>query len=242
MAGQMVAVMLHVTAAHVLMKVAGRSISGITQELSSAMTSSAYNVSAYNQLTIDFYFYATSMEAGEDFWVQYYNGSSWSTVATYASGTSFNNNGFYHATVNLTAVNFPTNAQFRFQCDASDNTDLIYIDQVTVTGSNVASQSNGGGSNTQTCELVALGRADLQATELDNYLMVYPVPAAATLTVATAETVKAVKIYSMNGTIVKQFGAMKSGNTLDISDLKPGMYIAAFVTEEETITRKFVKK
>lgn len=210
--------------------------------IASAMTSSAYNVSLYNQLVIDFYFYAVSMENGEDFWVQYYNGSSWSTVAAYAAGTSFNNNGFYHATVTLNNVNFPTNAQFRFQCDASDNSDLIYIDQVTVTGSNTASQSNGGGSNAQTCELVALGRADLEATELDNYLMVYPVPATTTLTVATAETVKAVKIYSMNGTLVKQFGVMKSGNTLDVSDLKPGMYIAAFVTEEETITRKFVKK
>ncbi len=32
----------------------------------SAMTSPAYNVNAYNQLVVDFYFYATSMEAGED--------------------------------------------------------------------------------------------------------------------------------------------------------------------------------
>ncbi|MBK8608770.1 MAG: fibronectin type III domain-containing protein [Chitinophagaceae bacterium] len=206
--------------------------------LASAMTSSAYNVSAYNQLTIDFYFYATSMEAGEDFWVQYYNGSTWSTVATYVSGTSFNNNGFYHATINLTNVNFPTNAQFRFQCDASDNSDLIYIDQVTVTGSNTASQSN----SNQSCELMAISRAGLDATALDNYLMVYPVPATNELTVSTAEIVKAVKMYSMNGTLVKQLGAMRSGNKIDISDLTPGVYIAAFVTEEETITRKFIKK
>jgi len=207
----------------------------------SAMTSSAYNVSAYNQLVIDFYFYATSMETGEDFWVQYYNGSSWSTVATYVAGTSFTNNGFYHATVTLTNVNFPANAQFRFRCDASDNTDLIYIDQVSVTGSNIASQSSGSGNNPQTCDLVALGRADLESTSADNYLMIYPVPATNSLTVTTAETVIAVKIYSVNGTVVKQFGAMKSGNKLDISDLKAGYYIAAFITEEGTVTRKFIK-
>jgi chitodextrinase len=207
----------------------------------SAMTSSAYNVSAYNQLVIDFYFYATSMENGEDFWVQYYNGSSWSTVATYVAGTSFTNNGFYHATVTLTNVNFPANAQFRFQCYASDNSDLIYIDQVSVTGSNIASQSSGSGNNSQTCDLVALGRADLESTSADHYLMIYPVPATNSLTVTTAETVIAVKIYSVNGTVVKQFGAMKNGNKLDISDLKAGYYIAAFITEEGTVTRKFIK-
>lgn len=207
----------------------------------SAMTSSAYNVSAYTQLVFDFYFYAASMENGEDFWVRYFDGSSWSTVATYVAGTSFNNNGFYHATITLTTVNFPANAQFRIQCDASDNTDLIYIDQVTLTGSTAASQGNGGG-NTQSCELVALSRTDLDATELSNYLVIYPVPALNTLTVATAENIQAVKIYNTSGMVVKQFGAVKTGYKLDISGLKPGTYIASFITEDGIISRKFIKQ
>ncbi len=209
--------------------------------LASAMTSSAYNVSAYTQLIFDFYFYATSMETGEDFFVQYYNGSSWSTVATYVAGTSFNNNAFYHATITLNNVNFPTNAQFRIQCNASDNTDLVYIDQVTLTGSTGASQSNGSG-NTQSCELIATSRADLDTPEMANYLVIYPVPALSTLTVATAEDIQGVKIYNANGTMVKQFGAVKTGYKLDVSGLKPGVYIATFICEEGTISRKFVKQ
>ena len=209
--------------------------------LVSAMTSSAYNVSAYTQLIFDFYFYATSMETGEDFFVQYYNGSSWSTVGTYVAGTSFNNNGFYHATITLTNVNFPTNAQFRIQCDASDNTDLIYIDQITLTGSTAAAQGNGGG-NAQTCELMALSHTDLNATDLTNYLMIYPVPAVNNLSVATAEDIQAVKIYNVNGTMVKQFGMIKTGYKLDVSDLKPGVYIANFITEDGMISRKFIKQ
>ena len=100
------------------------------------MTSSSYNVSGYSSLEIEFYFYPNSMENGEDFWVRYYDGSSWNTVATYASGTNFNNNTFYVATVTVSAsnYNFPTNAQFRFQCDASANADRVYIDAVTITG------------------------------------------------------------------------------------------------------------
>jgi hypothetical protein len=35
----------------------------------------------YTSIVVDFYFYAVSMETGEDFWVQYYNGTAWQTVA-----------------------------------------------------------------------------------------------------------------------------------------------------------------
>ena len=71
------------------------------------------------------------MESGEDFWLRFYNGSSWTTVGSWARGTSFENNNFYSATVTLdsSSYNFATNSQFRFQCDASANADHIYIDQ-----------------------------------------------------------------------------------------------------------------
>ncbi len=210
----------------------------------SAMTSATYNVSAYNQLVIDFYFYATSMEAGEDFWVRYFNGTTWSTVATYVSGTSFNNKGFYHATVTLTGVTFPANAQFRFQCDASDNSDLIYIDRVIVTGSNVPMQTTAGGTeSSQTCELVALGRNDLTAGEMKNYIVIYPTLATSSITVQTAEVLlKGVKIYNINGTMVKQFGTVQNGSKLDVSALRAGIYIVSFETADGVVTRKFIKQ
>jgi len=102
----------------------------------SAMTSSSYNLSGYTGVEVNFYFYPNSMESGEDFWVRYYDGSSWQTVATFASGSSFTNNNFYVATVPILSnqYNMANNARFRFQCDASGNADRIYIDAVTVTG------------------------------------------------------------------------------------------------------------
>ncbi|MCX5752689.1 MAG: S8 family serine peptidase, partial [Candidatus Krumholzibacteria bacterium] len=94
------------------------------------------NVSSYNTLQVDFWFYAVSMESGEDFWVQYYNGSSWSTVATYTRGTNFSNGAFYHAVVTIprSSYTFPTNAKIRFMCDASDNNDDVYIDEIEFRG------------------------------------------------------------------------------------------------------------
>ncbi len=91
-----------------------------------------YNVTAYNTLTVTFWFRANSMESGEDFWVQYYNGTTWQTVATYASGTGFSNGVFYQKTVTIprTSYTFPTNAKLRFMCDASNDQDDVYIDEV----------------------------------------------------------------------------------------------------------------
>ena len=103
---------------------------------SSFYHTSGKNVSSYNTLQVDFWFYAVSMESGEDFWVQYYNGSSWQTVATYARGTHFNNGAFYHMVVTIprASYTFPTNARIRFMCDASDNNDDVYIDEIVFRG------------------------------------------------------------------------------------------------------------
>ena len=96
----------------------------------------SYNVTGYNTLEVEFYFIAVSMENNEDFWVQYYNGSAWYTVASYARGVNFNNNTWYVATVTIprSSYTFPTNAKIRFMCDASGNSDDVYIDAITFRG------------------------------------------------------------------------------------------------------------
>ncbi len=90
----------------------------------------------YISIKIDFWFYAVGMEAAEDFWVRYSDddGSSWATVADYNSGTEFVNGQFYNETVyiNESDYTFSTDAKIRFQCDASNQGDDIYIDEVNV--------------------------------------------------------------------------------------------------------------
>ena len=72
------------------------------------------------------------METNEDFWVQYFNGSAWQTVATFVRGATYANGTFYHAnfTISSASYTFPTNAKLRFMCDASDNNDDVYIDEI----------------------------------------------------------------------------------------------------------------
>ena len=95
-----------------------------------------YNVSAYADLKVDFYFRSVSMETGEDFFLEYYNGSAWQIVRTFVAGTHFTNTGFYSASVSIpkATYTYPTNAKLRFRCDASDNSDDIYIDEIRFSG------------------------------------------------------------------------------------------------------------
>jgi serine protease len=113
---------------------------------SSFYHTNGYNVSGYSEMEVDFWFRAVSMENGEDFWVQYYNGSAWVTVKSFIAGTDFSNNTFYHVVVPISrsSYNFPTNAKLRFMCDASDNNDDVYIDEIEWRGSGGSGSSNSG--------------------------------------------------------------------------------------------------
>jgi serine protease len=105
---------------------------------SSFYHTTGYDVSGYEELEVEFWFYAVSMDnSSEDFRVQYYDGSAWQTVATYARSIDFENNTFYHEIVPISSsqYNYPTSARLRFMCDASGNADDVYIDEIEFRGS-----------------------------------------------------------------------------------------------------------
>ena len=201
----------------------------------SAMTSPSFNLTSYNQVEIEFYFYSYSMESGEDFWVRFYNGSSWSTVATYARGTSFNNNTFYSATVALDAsqYNFASNSQFRFQCDASANNDLIYIDQVTITG--IGSGSKGKGNSLELLRTLDTGNG------LDQDFAIYPNPVKGnTLFIKSFDAQDSTyRIVNMIGQTILKGNLTKE---INVATLKSGMYFIEVNDGEETVTKKFIKE
>ena len=103
---------------------------------SSFFHTAGHNVTGYNTLDVSFWFKAVSMETGEDFFVEYFNGTSWLIVADYNSGTEFTNGSFFNKTVTISrsAFTFPTNAQIRFRCDASNDNDDVYVDEVVFRG------------------------------------------------------------------------------------------------------------
>jgi bacillolysin len=208
----------------------------------SAMTSSSYDLTPHNQVEVEFYFYPNSMENNEDFWLRYYDGSSWVTVGSWARGTAFNNNAFYTSTVTLSNANyaFPSNAQFRFQCDASGNGDRVYIDQVIITGSTVNNFMTPTGPVVSINKL-KYGNADQRAFD-ENELRVYPVPAHDYLNIETDLEVQRISIYALDGKMLIINEGDDLGDQIDVSALLSGAYILRIETEDEVITKKFTKE
>ena len=212
----------------------------------SSMTSSAYNLSGYSSVDLEFYFYAYSMENNEDFWVRYYNGSSWTTVATYVRGTTFENNTFYVATVTLSAndYNMASNAQFRFQCDASGNNDHVYIDAVTLTGntgSSLLATTSGQTIKPLTGPAYDF-EADLTNNDFDTErLSVYPNPTNSELNIRLVEGASVIRIYSITGSLLLEQIPTASRESIDVSNLQPGTYFIAVEANGEILHEKFVK-
>ena len=210
---------------------------------SSVMTLSNINVSSYNNINIEFYFYARSMENGEDFWVQYYDGSSWNTIATYTSGTDFSNNDFYNASVNISSAdyNFPSNSQFRFRCDASGNNDQIYIDQVTITGNS--------GFSPLTTYINSLGR-DInnilgnEGNEIDyeSDFLLYPNPAKSNISIklTTESNYITYHIFNMIGKEV--LSGVLENETIKVDSLQAGIYFMKIDDGEEQMIQRFIKE
>jgi len=212
----------------------------------SSMTLPNVDLTAYDTVDVEFHFYPNSMENGEDFWLRYYNGSSWTTVETWARGTDFNNGSFYTSTVTINAAdyNFASNSGFRFQCDASANGDQIYIDAVVITASSGVNRND----SDSTPVFVAAGPVESIEThalseDAENNFKLYPNPVKDVLNVKTkGANIDSIEIFSMFGMRIEKTPTLGSSNTIDVSDLAVGTYFIRFTSGEDVVTRKFIKK
>jgi hypothetical protein len=114
-----------------------------------ATTTTAYDVSAYSELDVDFYYLAKDMETGERFVLEFNDGNGWEVAREWAKDTDFFKNkiwnsgkvtfNFENGYWNVGEAKFVNSAfkssfQFRFRCDADENIDKIFIDNVSFQG------------------------------------------------------------------------------------------------------------
>lgn len=100
----------------------------------SVVTTTSLNLAAYNEVKVDFWFKAISMENGEDFWLQISNngGASFTTIGSWKQGTDFGNDTFVSKSVTISSMLLTSATKIRFRCDASNSADDIYIDEVVI--------------------------------------------------------------------------------------------------------------
>ena len=197
------------------------------------------DLSGNNQVSFEFNYYPRSMENGEDFFIEFFNGSSYEVIGQYIRGVDFNNNTFYNETIVLDAsnYNFSASNRFRIRNDASGNGDFVYFDQIIVSGDNVvARQPNPSvidtGENVESFTRANSGNISL-----------YPNPSAAILNIdVIGDSFDAVHVYSVTGTLIKTISEMSNKMIVDVSSLSTGIYFVRFSSNGFVITKRFVKK
>ena len=93
------------------------------------------NLAGYEELTVSFRFTAESMETGKDFWLQISTngGASFTTVASYFSGSDFVNGPVYTSEVVVPGP-FTSSTVVQFRSDGGNNGDRVYLDDIEISG------------------------------------------------------------------------------------------------------------
>lgn len=211
----------------------------------SSMSSPSFNLSTYDNVVIEFYFYNAGVENGESFWLRYSNGSGWTTLRTYVKGSNFLGGKFYKVTAVIpsSSANFTSNTSFRLQANASDNSDLIYIDAVTITG--YVGTPNVSDAIVQVVKPLngindAIGE-EVGEIALDNFTL-YPNPAQDVITIAGVDKVYSVMIFDISGKLLLKKNMQEGEDEeINISTLSKGVYILKAYADDKYYTKRFMK-
>ncbi|MEO5906280.1 MAG: GEVED domain-containing protein [Saprospiraceae bacterium] len=210
--------------------------------VASAMTSPTFDLRTATGLQINFHFYAFSFETGEDFWLQYNNGSGWVTIANYKRGTNFNNNTFYTTTV--TVPNFAPTAtgSLRIQSDAGDNNDQVFIDAVIITKLTSGGLIEGYFIIEEIAAPVSQTPIDgIENPDTEKELLVFPNPVQDFLNLDFSGDITNVRVMGLDGREFKVNAANHSNKLIDINYLTPGIYFIWVESEGEWYPSKFSK-
>jgi endonuclease/exonuclease/phosphatase family metal-dependent hydrolase len=195
---------------------------------SSFSLTTGLDVTSFSQLKVEFWYYSKRLANGEDFWLQYYDGSSWITVRSLVKGTDFENNNFYFETVTLEAgvYSFPANASFRFMCDASGNSDDIYIDEISISGSTVTPLTARKATSI-TSTTSSDSKEEVEPESMLDFI-VYPNPVEGellTIAVKSASDETTVEIYDMNGKLYLSKSLTLKVSQLPLEGFNTGVYL-----------------
>jgi hypothetical protein len=101
---------------------------------SSLVTTDDLVLTGYNEVFIEFWYKAVSMENDEDFSLQISTngGSTYYTVRTWISAVDFENDIFYSDSVTISGYTLTNQTRIRFRCNASDDDDDVYLDEIRI--------------------------------------------------------------------------------------------------------------
>ncbi|WP_299117829.1 LamG-like jellyroll fold domain-containing protein [uncultured Winogradskyella sp.] len=134
----------------------------------SSFCSPSIDITAYDKVDFKFFFYASGFEQDETFTVEYSsNGGTWQVLRSFKAGNTApasksgdfqlgtTSTSYYVRTATVLKSNytFSNDVRFRIQSKASDTTDNIYVDNISITGTTYNSPTVGPGGVTSDLSL-----------------------------------------------------------------------------------------
>ena len=152
------------------------------------------------------------MEDGESVRVEYFDGSTWTPVASFVAGTDFQNGTFYQGQVKLSGANYVLNnyAQFRIHGGAGSQ---VFVDEVMFKFDN--------GMMKQAVQATMKPIRDRSGVDSDDPFMVqvYPSPAVTDVTVDANMTMDAIQLYSVAGTLIEDIEVDGMTRKINVEDM-----------------------
>ena len=213
---------------------------------SSTTTTDNLDLSNYEELTIAFSYITVSMDnANEDFWLQISSdgGATFTTVEEWNLNDEFVNLQRYNDTVNI-AGPFTATTKLRFRCDASGNSDWVYLDDISISGCSTGPNLNPSGNDKEVSTLPATTYWN-PASFSGASLKLTPNPAVTEVSVAyklSTGLSSRLSVYDLTGKVqlTKNVEEQTGIYTLDISSLQPGYYFVQLKNDTERLTQKLV--
>ncbi len=206
--------------------------------LGSSLYSDVLDLSSYEGIEVNFSFFASSMEANEDFFLEVSTngGNTFELVGEWNSGVEFVNNQRYDISVNIDESLLSTSTVIRFRCDASANSDRIYLDDIQI-------ETCGSASFKAQPLLRSSAPKNQTAT-----LRVYPNPVKNDLFLELndiySDKMETAKVITSFGQVVKEFKMDRDRYArLDVSDLDGGQTYLIIIqtTDGASFIEKFIK-
>ncbi len=208
---------------------------------SSHTTTDNLDLSHYEEITLIFTYLARSMDnPNEDFWLQISldGGETFGTVEEWNRGDEFENNIRYYESVTIPGP-FTATTKLRFYCDASTNSDYVYLDDIEITGCYLPQDLPEGPSK-------AVVPAESAPVAVGG-INVFPNPVREFLSVnfeLDYEANAQIVITDLQGRTIKHqdYVARKGANqtTFKVGTYIEGIYVLHLITSKERRSKKFV--
>ena len=196
-------------------------------------------LSGVNEVKVEFWYKAKNFgNSNEDFWLQISTngGSSYTTVKAWAEGIDFQNNHFNSASFTISGITLNNQTRLRFRCDASSNSDDVYLDEIKVSVSGAAAR-----------ESLASIVVKTKVQEFSpNKILVYPNPLSNQLNINfdASNKYKFIKLFDLTGKVILERNVTSNKMQLDLSSyrLSKGIYLLKLIAIESTKTLKLIKQ